>query len=155
MAVLAVATLGLDADRLPAVVVGDRALSVLRARYSAEGSAAVRAEIVKTAALCNDVGAARETIILEALGDSDAGVLAFALTGVGAMRLERAVDKVAPSLGHEDKRVRIAAATALGRLGRAALPKIASLDEALALETDEVVKQTLQATVNSLRRLPQ
>lgn len=97
-----------------------------------EGDAAQRREVVRL--LASYPASAVRDVLLEALGDRDAGVRAEAADAVGRVRLREAVPRLLDWLDDPDADVRTSAAVALGRIGatRAVPPLVRLLGDSHA-----------------------
>ena len=150
-AVLALATLGLDPDRLPSFTIGEMSLRDLTNAYKDQSMPLVRVEIIKIAALCDDASPLRRDLLRDALSDPGEGVVAQAVRGLGALRDQSSMELIGARLTHEDRNVRLAAANALANFGRAAQPFLGRVEAAAKTESDPIVRKTLEALAVSLR----
>lgn len=121
--------------------------------FSRETSAGVAEEIVRTvAASQGHADDLQRSVLDRALDDSRPGVLAEALAGAASLQMGRGLGRAATLLGHDEPRVRLAAAHALGDYGRLALPHLEVVEWALATESDEKVRRALEGLVTWLEQ---
>jgi HEAT repeat protein len=116
--------------------------------YAREPSAEVAEEIVRTVASSRGNGDDLKAAVLErGLEDERPGVRAEALRGAAGMQTGRGLAYAAQLLTHPDRRVRLAAARALGDYGRLGLPHVCAVEAALAVEADGKVREALEGVV--------
>ena len=141
---------GTDSDE---ITLREETVRTVAARYNAEASSMVRAEIVKTLALVANRSEPQQEVILAALNDAAAGVVQFAAMGSGRLLIPNALPRLADLMvSHGDRGVRLAAVQAIARYGRAAAEQLPLLRVALASESDSVVRQTIEGTISVLER---
>jgi hypothetical protein len=126
--------------------------AVLAAAYATETSTAVRVEIVE--ALVGPGGTdAADAVLIQALDDPEsqvveAAALCLAQKRVGPRVLLEAAERLASPRGV----VRMAVARLIESTGRKAAAFIPALEAALAMESDPVVRRTLERTLAAARR---
>jgi len=151
-ALLAFASLSyrLEGNRLSPTL-DDDALQTLTVAYRRETSAFNRGEIVKAVALCPcPPSAGRRTLLQEALDDSSAGVLNFAINGAAGIHMLEVLPRVVELLTHTTRSVRLAAATAVGRYCSDAIAYAPRLRELLVNEHDSVIRGVLEGSLKSV-----
>jgi hypothetical protein len=120
--------------------------------YRADSDVSVRAEAVKTFALLDETPPGATEVILDALQSDVADLLVYGLLGASGKGLGAGVHRAAALLDHQDRRVRLAAATALQQYGPRATGELPRVQKALAAETDAAVIETLRALLVALQR---
>jgi HEAT repeat protein len=152
-AILALANLHLRVDDASGVIhIPAEFADVLAGAYGTETADGIRAEIVKTLALSVTDSPRRQEILERALTDSSPGVLQFAVTGAGRMKLARALPRLVELLTHPDRGIRIAAPQALANYGRDAAAYLPQLQVALASEKDDLVRRTLEGAIRAIQK---
>lgn len=129
----------------------ERTASLLEQMYDQETSGLVQAEIVKTFALVRKPLPDEGELYAKALTSSSSDVVQFAVVGAAKVRDVTSLTRIAELLRHEERAVRISAATSILRFGREANTLAPQVRAALAAETDLPIKKTLEQVLASIQ----
>ena len=110
----------------------------------------MRAEAVKAFVLLDPVSPEATWVVRDALHGNEVNLLVYGLMGAPKLGLDSGVDRAGGLLSHSDRRVRLAAGTALQAYGVAARSQLARIHQAAASETDAAVSATLEALLTAL-----
>lgn len=128
-----------------------RTVTLLEQMYARETSGLVQAEIVKTFALVHKPLPGERELYARALTSSTSDVLQFALSSAAKVRDVRALTRVAELLRHDERAVRMSAATSILRFGRDASVLTPQVRAALAAETDLPIRKTLEQVLAAIQ----
>jgi HEAT repeats len=92
----------------------------------------------------------RDAVVASALSGTSETLLQVGVIATGNQHIESALPLVAPLLKHQDAAVRGAAAQALAAFGSKARSYVPALQAALANESDDLVRSTLQGAINAI-----
>lgn len=125
----------------------------LRNIYQNESSPAVRVEVVRSLALADFDGGddARQATLLAALGDPSAGVVMFAVRGLGRLRSEKALPALFELLRDGETPLRLMAASALQQYGAALTPHADVVRRLAASERDATIRAILGGALENMQ----
>lgn len=134
------------------ILLRDDFAAAMAKRFTVEEDSGVRIEIAKTFALTSAESVGRHNVLMEALSSQDSRLLEYAVLGLARSRPPEALGKIVPLMKRPEKNVRLQAVQAVAAFGPAARQFIPEVEQALAAEKDEVVRRTLEATLELLRQ---
>ena len=141
-------------DNMGRPTVSDSLLAELGGAYEVELDGRVRTEIIKAFALLppgKDNRQARQ-LFEAALDDAEPQVLQYAALGIASYRLQPLLARLSVLLQSDSRIVRTAAGQAIGAFGPSAAGQLDDVEAALARETDDVARRTLEGALAAIRK---
>lgn len=132
------------------IVLKDDFAEALASQFDHERETSVRTEIAKTFALTSSNPARRDAVLNKALQDQEPDVIAYGVMGFAGSSRPAPLVAIAAFLKHPDKNVRLQAAQTLSSRGISAKEYLPQLENALASESDPIVRDTIRAAIRTL-----
>ena len=154
-AVVALVNSEFDPDAaVKGIVLKDDFAEALANQFDHEGDTSVRIEIAKTFALTSSKSVRRDVVLSSALRDQEPDVIAYGIMGFARGSAAPPVAAIASLLKHTDRNVRLQAAQTLASRGPSAKEYLPQLENALAIETEPALRETMSAAIRTIRTAP-